>query len=154
MEVFKDFQGLINWCTQPHPNQMPRLRRVAGLHLEQWMDNGWPGYDPEDPILESEWNGTLIYTPKVQRQIRGVFAGTVSGVINPNHLLQVWLTIAEEDAWIGIQGQDIGNEWREDVHIFDYFMHWDGLGANAIFRILGTKFNFSLSLRPTYLYGG
>ena len=40
---------------------------------------------------------------------------------NGGNEMHVWLTLAEDDAFIGIQGPDIGDEWREDVFSRDYW---------------------------------
>jgi hypothetical protein len=153
MTLIEDFQPLIDWCTRPHPQDRPRLQRIARGDLQQWVDAESPNYDPWDPIMQAEWVGSLIYSPRSQRGILGGFAGALPGVIVPSHEAQVGLTLKEDDAWIGIQGLYIGDEWREDVHVYDYWVN-DNPAADLLFRIHGNEYRFHLRLIPSYLYGG
>jgi hypothetical protein len=116
MTLIEDFQPLIDWCTQPHPQDHPRLQRVARALLQKWRAGEGSGWG----IPAGEWGGPLIYWPRSVRQILGGFSGALPRVGYPGQEAHVWLTLAEDDAWIGVQGPDVGEEWREDVHFFEY----------------------------------
>ena len=155
MTLIGDFQPLIEWCTQPHPQEQPRLRRVARGVLQLWRAGEGSGWG----LPEGQWDGPLVYWPRSQRQILGGFSGALPRLYHPGQEAHVWLTLAEDDAWIGIQGPDIGQEWREDVH-FDWYVV-NGEKAEDVHVWMsflagepGNVHRFNLALTPSYLYGG
>jgi hypothetical protein len=160
MTFIKEMQPLIDWCTQPHPQVRPRLKRVASASLTLSEYTSEFGSDPV-----GEWVGPLVYWPPRGRHKLGGFSGAIPctwsiGVAVGQHA-HVWLTLAEEDPWIGIQGPGFGDEWREDVFlsgsfvggekpedifVWMYFLSNDDLTVDS--------HTVTLALKPSYLYGG
>ena len=158
MTFIEEVQPLIDWCTQPHPQEKPRLKRVASAVLARWRQG-----DPADPYdYWGRWDGPLVYWPPRGRHFHGGFSGVLSR-LEPEHQgeeAHVWLTLAEDKTWIGIQGTDIGDEWREDVFAHDRWVNgktpenfYSEIQFYSVDRH-GHGHQFNLYLTPSYLYGG
>ena len=164
MTFIEEMQPLIDWCTQPQPQARPRLKRVASASLTRWEIA--TGGDVSH--LERKWDGPLVYWPPRGRHFHGGFSGALPHVSisipagglprveYPGQEAHVWLTLTEDDAWIGLQGWDIGAEWREDVHFSWYF----AIGEKPediqvlMYFYSGEENRFNLALTPSYLFGG
>jgi hypothetical protein len=110
MTVIEDFQPLIDWCTQPHPQDRPRLQRAAFGVLQLSR----PITPADNRTYWGTWTGSLVYWPPRGRHVHGGFSGVLTRQ-DGGGKVHVWLTLAEDKAWIGIQGPGIGAEWSEDA---------------------------------------
>ena len=159
MTFIEDIQPLIDWCTQPHPQVRPRLKRVASATLTLLEHTAEYGSDPL-----AKWVGPLVYWPPTGRHKLGGFSGVIPctwsigvGEAVGQHA-HVWLTLAEEVPWIGIQGPRFGDEWREDVFTTWYYAHGEKPGDVQVFMYFLTTDDLTvdshrvqLELSPIYL---
>src|SRR5215217_8309807 len=108
MTFIEKVQPLIDWCTQPHPQDRPRLKRVASANLTLSV------HDSESPGRQvAQWFGALIYEPPRGRKRLGGFSGAIpckesfSPKVAVGQHAQVYFTLAEDRPWMGIQGPGI-----------------------------------------------
>ena len=96
MATRTDFEALIDWCTQPHPDGPSRLKRVVHASLTK--------YDGEGNV-ESQWEGVLRYAAAPTRFFSGDFSGgLVSLLYNSSHVAVTFIALGDDNVWAGIQG--------------------------------------------------
>jgi hypothetical protein len=143
-----DFQALIDWCTEPHPADHPRLTRGVEARLTKRFGNF------------EFWNGIFDYSPWKSRIFNGDFYGSLisSFYLNPPLHVLIGVSLGDNEVLAGIQGQDlpwwneIGREWSEDVSVEIVSRSADG---TIIFASLGPEDSgFDVLLSRTYHYGG
>ena len=113
MTLRADFQPLIDWCTAPSGGL-----HVANANLSSYLlgrsEAGGHAY----------WDGWLFYWRMIPRRLGwdveaheypgAVFSGVLRGVSDAH----VWLTVADDGAWLSLQGPGgLGKEWLEGVPV-------------------------------------
>lgn len=140
MATRTDFEALIDWCTQPHPTDHPRLKRVVHASLTK--------YDGEGNV-ESQWEGVIRYAAARTRFFSGDFSGGLVSLYNSSHVAVTFIALGDDNVWAGIQGPYVPPELAEDASL-DLFAND---GAGLIGAILPSPHTYLL-LWPTYQYGG
>ncbi len=139
-----DFQALIDVLQETLPSDFPPLlKRVARCQMIQ--------YDEE--TVGGQWEGNLYYSPHETRFTKGGFHGGLQSAYFPSHIVQLFLTVSDTDAWAGLTGPYIPAGYSEDVHLGDTFTN-DTTVLTRIGPVGGDTSHFSLILSPSYFYAG